>query len=350
MVEIAVNDGNAIENELLYGSVSGKKVDENGEALGGALIGLFKIDETEFTKENALMTTVSANDGSFSFADIPYGTWYVREIEQPAGFVLDETIYPVTISEDGQIVEVEIVNEFIRGTIALTKVDADYPDNKLTGATFEVYKDSNDNGKWDEDDELLGTLTEKEIGQYEMDNLLYGRYFVKETVAPEGFLLDDGIYEVFIDTDGKTYQVENKAGVGFINDAMKGNLKIVKTSSDGNVKGFAFRITGANGYDVTLETDENGEIFIEGLRIGDYTISEVNNSASANYVLPADKVATVMTDGTTVVQMHNVVRESPKTGDDSNIALCLALAGISLVGITVCSVLGFKKRRKDGAK
>jgi uncharacterized surface anchored protein len=350
MVEIAVNDGNAIENELLYGSVSGKKVDENGEALGGALIGLFKIDETEFTKENALMTTVSANDGSFSFADIPYGTWYVREIEQPAGFVLDETIYPVTISEDGQIVEVEIVNEFIRGNIALTKVDADYPDNKLTGATFEVYKDSNDNGKWDEDDELLGTLTEKEIGQYEMDNLLYGRYFVKETVAPEGFLLDDGIYEVFIDTDGKTYQVENKAGVGFINDAMKGNLKIVKTSSDGNVKGFAFRITGANGYDVTLETDENGEIFIEGLRIGDYTISEVNNSASANYVLPADKVATVMTDGTTVVQMHNVVRESPKTGDDSNIALCLALAGISLVGITVCSVLGFKKRRKDGAK
>ena len=112
-VEIAANNGEAIENELLYGSVSGKKVDENGEALGGALIGLFKTDGDEFTKENALMTTVSAEDGSFSFADIPYGTWYVREIEQPTGFVLDETVYPVNISEDGQTIEVEIVNESV---------------------------------------------------------------------------------------------------------------------------------------------------------------------------------------------------------------------------------------------
>lgn len=349
-VEIAANNGEAIENELLYGSVSGKKVDENGEALGGALIGLFKTDKDEFTKESALMTTVSAKDGSFSFADIPYGTWYVREIEQPTGFVLDETVYPVVISEDKQVIEIEIINEFIRGKIALTKVDTDYPDNKLTGATFEVYKDSNDNGKLDEDDELIGTLTEKEIGEYEMNDLLYGRYFVKETVAPEGFLLDEGVYEVFIDTDGKTYQVENKAGVGFINDAMKGNLKIVKTSSDGNVKGFAFRITGANGYDVTLETDENGEILIENLRIGEYTVSEVSNAASANYVLPADKQATVQTDSTTIVEMHNVLRDTPKTGDDSNTGLWVALAGISAVGIAVCSVLCFKKKKKGEKK
>lgn len=102
-VEISANSGEAIENELLYGSVSGKKVDENGEALGGALIGLFKTDGDEFTEENALMTTVSADDGSFSFADIPYGTWYVRKIKQPTGFVLDETVYPVTVQSSPQI-------------------------------------------------------------------------------------------------------------------------------------------------------------------------------------------------------------------------------------------------------
>lgn len=349
-VELAANDGEAIENDLIYGSVSGMKVDENGDALGGAVIGLFRPDETEFTKENALKTAVSEDDGSFSFEDIPYGIWVVREIEQPTGFVLDETVYSVVIDENEKIVEIEIANEFIRGNISLTKVDADYPENKLSGATFEVYKDSNDNGELDEDDELLGTLTEKEIGQYEMSDLLYGRYFVKETAAPEGFLLDEDVYEVIIDTDGMTYQVENKAGVGFINNAMKGNLKIVKTSSDGNVKGFAFRITGTNGYDVTLETDENGEIFIEGLRIGDYTISEVNNGASANYVLPADKQATVQTGSTTIVEMHNTLRDTPKTGDSSNLGLWIALAGLSAVGIGVCSVLGFKKRRKDGAK
>lgn len=71
VVKIAVNDGNAVENKLIYGSVSGKKVDENGDSLGGALIGLFRTDDGEFTKENALMTTASAEDGSFSFENIP---------------------------------------------------------------------------------------------------------------------------------------------------------------------------------------------------------------------------------------------------------------------------------------
>ena len=296
------------------------------------------------------MTAVSDENGSFSFENVPYGTWYVREIEQPTGFVLDETVYPVTIAEDKQVVEIEIVNEYVRGNIALTKVDAEYPDNKLTGVAFEVYRDSNDNGKLDEEDELLGTLTEKEIGEYEMRNLLYGRYFVKETKAPEGFLLDTGVYEVFIDKDDTTYQVENKAGVGFINEAMRGTLKIVKTSSDGNVKGFAFRITGANGYDVTLETDENGEIVIEGLRIGEYTVSEVNNAASCMYILPADKQATVMTDSITVVEMYNTLRDTPKTGDSSNVGLWTALAGVSVLGIAACGIIGFRKKKKGETK
>mgnify|MGYP000833547039 FL=1 len=347
VVKIAANDGKAIENDLIYGSVSGKKVDENGSALGGALIGLFRTDDGEFTKENALMTTTSAEDGSFSFENIPYGTWYVREIEQPAGFVLDDTIYPVTIGADGQVVEIEIVNKYVRGNIHLTKVDSEYPDNKLTGATFEVYKDSNANGKLDDGDELLGTLTEKEIGKYGMNDLFYGRYFVKETKAPEGFVLDTGVYEVMIDTNGKTYEVENKAGVGFINDAMRGNLKIVKTSSDGKVKGFAFRITGANGYDIILETNDKGEIFIDGLRIGDYTISEVSNSASSMYVIPADKKATVKLGSTTIVEMHNALRDTPKTGDTTNLPLLYALAGLSAVGIAVCGVIGFKKKKKE---
>lgn len=348
VVKIAVNDGNAVENKLIYGSVSGKKVDENGSALGGALIGLFRTDDGEFTKENALMTTTSAEDGSFSFGNIPYGTWYIREIEAPAGFVLDDTIYPVTIGADGQVVEVEIVNEFIRGNIHLTKVDSKYPDNKLTGATFEVYKDSNGSGKLDDGDELLGTLAEKDIGEYGMDNLLYGRYFVKETKAPEGFVLDAGVYEVMIDTDDKTYEVENKAGVGFINEALRGKLKIVKTSSDGKVKDFAFRITGENGYDIILETDENGEIFLDNLRIGDYTISEVSNTVSAMYVLPADKKATVKTGSTTIVEMHNVLRDTPKTGDTTNLPLLFTLAGLSATGIAVTAFIGFKKKKKEG--
>lgn len=47
----------------------------------------------------------------------------------------------MNITENEQVIEVKIVNEFVFGNIRLTKVDADYPDNKLTGATFELYKD-----------------------------------------------------------------------------------------------------------------------------------------------------------------------------------------------------------------
>ena len=349
-VQLAVNDGEAIENDLIYGSVSGRKVNENGEPLGGALIGLFKYNDTEFTKENALMTATSQKDGSFSFEQIPFGIWYVREIEQPTGFVLNETVYEVNIAENEQVVEIEIANEFVRGNITLTKVDADFPDNKLTGATFEVYQDNNADGKLDDGDTLIGTLTESEAGIYEMKDLLYGHYLIKETKAPEGFLLDTGVYSVFIETDGMTYSVENKAGVGFINEAMKGNLKIVKTSSDGKVEGFSFRITGANGYDVTLKTDENGEIFIEGLRIGEYTVSEVADEVSAPYYRPADKKANVMTDSTTIVEMHNVVIDTPKTGDNSKLGLWLALLGVSAAGIGVTVYAGFRKKKKEDAE
>lgn len=347
-VEIKVNDGKPIENKLIYGSVSGKKIDENGEALGGALIGIFKADETEFTKEHSIMTATSEKDGSFSFAKVPYGKWIVREIEAPEGFVLDDTSYEVNIGENEQVIEVEITDEYIHGNIELTKVDADYPDNKLTGATFEVYKDVNGDGKLDDGDELIGNLEETATGIYEMKELLYGKYLVRETKAPEGFVLDKGVYSVFIEKDENTYKVENKAGVGFINEAMKGNLKIKKTSSDGKVEGFTFRVTGVNGYDSTFTTDKNGEISVDGLRIGEYTVSEVSDNVSAGYILPADKKVTVKVGETVEIEMHNELRDTPKTGDDRKTSLWVALAGASALGIVATVVASKRKKKKEG--
>ena len=347
-VEIKVNDGKPIENKLIYGSVSGKKIDENGEALGGALIGIFKADETEFTKEHAIMTATSEKDGSFSFAKVPYGKWIVREIDAPEGFVLDDTSYEVNIGENEQVIEVEITDEYIHGNIELIKVDADYPDNKLTGATFEVYKDVNGDGKLNDGDELIGNLEETATGIYEMKELLYGKYLVKETKAPEGFVLDKGVYSVFIEKDETTYKVENKAGVGFINEAMKGNLKIKKTSSDGKVEGFTFRVTGVNGYDSTFTTDKNGEISVDGLRIGEYTVSEVSDNVSAGYILPADKKVTVKVGETVEIEMHNELRDTPKTGDDRKTGLWVALAGASALGIVATVVASKRKKKKEG--
>ena len=344
-VRITANEGEAITNDIIYGSVSGKKSDEDGKALGGAVIGIFKTGTTEFTKENAIAATTSKDDGSFSFAKVPYGTWIIREIESPKGYVLSEEEIAVTIGKVDEVVEIELVNYFIKGNIALTKVDEDYPDNKLSGAVFEVYSDTNGDGKLDKDDTLLGEMKELDGGVYQMSELRYGKYLVKETKAPTGFVLDEDVYAVSIEENGKTYTVENKAGVGFINAAQKGSLKIVKTSSDGKVEGFSFRVTGVD-YDQTFKTDKNGEIVIEGLRIGDYTVSEVSDKASAGYILPADKQATVKVNATAIVQMHNEFRDTPKTGDDFNLGLWVSLAVLSVVGAGVLGFVGYKNRKK----
>ena len=344
-VHITANEGEAIENKLIYGSVSGKKSDEDGKVLGGAVIGIFKSGTEEFTKENAIQTTTSKDDGSFSFAKVPYGTWIIREIESPKGFVLSEEEIAVTIGKVDEVVEIELVNYFIQGNIELTKVDKDYPDNKLSGAVFEVFADTNKNGEFNKDDELIGEMSEIDGGIYQMKELRYGKYFVREKTAPTGFVLDEKVYTVSIEEDGKTYVVENEAGKGFVNAAQTGSLKIVKTSSDGKLEGFSFRVTGMD-YDKTFKTDKNGEIFIEDLRIGEYTVSEVNDKASAGYILPADKQATIKVDATTIVQMHNEFRDTPKTGDDFNPALWVNLAVVSLAGAGVLGFVGFKNRKK----
>lgn len=345
LVEIDLNNNKPYENKLIYGSVSGIKVDEYNNKLGGALIGLFKSDEKTFTVDTAILKTTSNADGSFKFDKVPYGKYVVREIKQPTGFVINDATYPVEISKNEQVVEIEIVNTHIKGDITLTKIDADYPENKLTGATFELYSDTNADGKLDKTDKLIGNLDEENEGVYEKKNLDYGHYLVRETKAPTGFELDEGIYSVFIEKDGKTYAVENKAGVGFINNAMKGSLKIVKRSEDNKVEGFSFRVTGVNGYDETFVTDENGVINITGLRIGEYKVSEVENTASNSYILPDDKTLEIKYEQTTEVEMYNKLKKVPKTGDDSNLPLVITVASVSLAGVVAAMYLLFRKKK-----
>ena len=212
---------------------------------------------------------------------------------------------------------------------------------------FEVYRDSNHNQELDAEDELLGTMEELGGGEYTLTDLCYGGYFAKETKAPEGFYLDENAYYFAITTDGETVTVENEAGKGFLNAAQVGSLRIVKTSPDGKLAGFSFRVTGANGYDRVFQTDAEGVILIEGLRIGDYTVSEVQDGSSDGYLLPADKTASVFEGAVTEVEMHNEKKptpEVPQTGDSSHAALWMGLLGLSCIGAV--TVLLMRKRKK----
>ena len=352
-VKLAVNGGNTIVNKLIYGSVTGMKLDEDGSGLGGAVIGLFAADAEEFTRETALLVTESAEDGSFAFEKVPYGTWYIREIEQPsAAYLLCTEVFPVEIIENESVIEISITNERVRGNISLTKVDADYPDNKLSGAEFEVYRDVNGNKELDKEDELLGMMEETEPGFYEMEDIEYGGVLVREKIAPEGFYLDESVYYVSVETDGETYVIENSAGVGFINQAHRGNLKIVKSSSDGKVEGFAFRFVGED-YDRTFVTDANGIILIENLRVGEYTVTELEDELSAGYKRPDPVTVELVVNETLTVNVHNekVTVDVPKTGDDADTWLWIGLMAACVLGAGAAgTVLVIRKKKAAKAE
>lgn len=345
-VEIKVNDEETIENTLKRGRVSGWKVDQDGFELAGAKIGLFRFDETEFTEETALMVTESNEIGYFEFDKVPVGNWLVREIAPPAAFVLTEETFPVEITEDGQTIEIHIENQIIKGIAETTKVDADYPENKLSGAVFEIYADVDNNGEFDaEIDQLVGEMTETEPGLYQMKDLVYGNYFLHEKESPEFFQRDENYYPFSITENGAVVRIETEAGVGFLNKAQTGSLKVVKTADDDNIEGRTFKITGAdfmgNPYEQEFQTDENGEINVE-LRVGEYTVSEVAGEDSEKYILPDDQTVEIKAGETTTVKMHNKlvpeVPTVPQTGDSpwmpallGALALFAALSGGALL-------------------
>ena len=114
LVEIKANGGEAIKNDILYGSVKGLKIDrETEKPIVGAKFGLFRSDETEFTAENARLIAESGEDGIFVFENVPYGNWLIKELQPADGYLSNEEIYPVRISENGQTIGITVVNDRI---------------------------------------------------------------------------------------------------------------------------------------------------------------------------------------------------------------------------------------------
>ena len=113
-VHISVNDGEPIENEIIYGTIQGLKIDrETGEKITGALFGLFSNNETEFTEETAILTSESNKEGIFTFENVPYGEYIVCELKPATGYLPNGESYPVTISENKEVVEINVLNDKI---------------------------------------------------------------------------------------------------------------------------------------------------------------------------------------------------------------------------------------------
>ncbi len=337
LVQILVNEGGAVPNDLLRGRVDGVKVGENPEGgedvkLAGAVMGLFKPDTEEFTEENALLTVTTAEDGSFSFENIPYGHWIVKEISSPALYTVSPEQHHIYIGVDGQSIEIKVENTLIRGSVQVMKTEAvDEPSSVekedkenntflrfLSGAVFDLYEDTNGNREFDSEDTKAGTLKESDAGYHTAEGLLAKGYFVKESKAPEGYQMDENAYYFEITEDGQVAVVENgEAGRGFTNEAYRGNLKITKDSSDGRKDGFAFEVKNADGsYCETFTSPESGVIEVKGLRVGIYTVTEISNRASRDYIIPDAATVEIKAGETATVQFFNEKPEKPETPDN----------------------------------
>lgn len=113
-IEITVNDGKPIENKLIYGTVKGLKTDrETTKTIEGALFGLFNSDETEFTEDTAILTAESDKDGIFTFENVPFGEWMIKELQPAENYLPSDEIYTVTVSADEQVIEINAVNDMI---------------------------------------------------------------------------------------------------------------------------------------------------------------------------------------------------------------------------------------------
>ena len=195
-------DCGQFKNLLKRGTVKGIKVNESEEPLENALFGLFAMDCKEFTANNAIVTSESDSKGEFGFEEVPFGSYIVREIAAPEGYVLSDESYSVTISEDGDVVKITAENVKIKGNVSVTKIDEEYPDNRLSGAEFTVYSDEKCESE-------IGKLSETEKGVYAIESLEYGKYFLKETVAPDGFIIDENVYPFSIEKNGETVEISN---------------------------------------------------------------------------------------------------------------------------------------------
>ena len=287
-------------------------------------------------------------NGKFELTELPTGKYTITEISNAEGYLPKTQVKTITVTKDATA-SAEFVNKVIVGNVTLTKVDEDYPENKLTGAVFTVYKSDKKT--------VVGTMKETETGVYLLEGLVYGEYYVQETKAPEYFVRDVNFYYFQIVNDGETVEVSNdELGKGtFINSPAKGEIKIVKTSYDNKVEGIHFEVTGktftGQSFSKIYTTDENGIIRINDLRAGEYTIHEVKDEASAGYLLPEDKQLTIDRDGAMLVaNMHNSkLPDNPPTGASEDSFTQTAVIIISMVMMSAAVVLVFplsKRKRK----
>ena len=345
-------------NLLKRGRIEGHKVDDKSEPLENAVFGLFTADCVKFSRDTAIMTFTSDENGYFVFDEIPYGEYIIHEIETPTGYIFSDESYPVTVSEDGDVVEITAVNKPI--TIEISKVNV-YGE-ELIGAEMQLI-DSEDNvvDEWVSD----GT-------NHVVSKLGAGEYVLKEIAAPDGYVIATDI-KFTVDVYGNitVENVDSKAVsdngdplITMVDDTTKVQISKQDITTGEELPGATLQIIDEDGNVVEewVYTDEAH--FIEGKLIAgkEYTLRET--IAPDGYEIANEIRFTVNADGSvTEVVMYDehtpdletpptVTIDTPNTGvsaDNGAELYLVATAVIMTFGMLICKK-NDKKQRKDDVK
>ena len=241
-------------NEIIKGNIKLIKKDQDGNLLSGAVFGLFQGDRK-------LKQQTTDNQGVVLFENITFGNYQIKEITPPTGYNLNPNAIQVNVDTNGKTYTVEMVNEIIKGHIEVLKVDEEDPTNMLKGAVFGLFKD----------DVKIKEVTTGDNGIARFENLVFGNYKVKELKSPVGFLLNTKVFDVNIDTQGKTYNVT-------VNDApIKAPIEITKIDKMTNmfIPGVKFELRQNGKVLETLTTNDRGYVKSKDYRYGDYELVEI---------------------------------------------------------------------------
>ncbi len=345
-------------NLLKRGRIEGHKVDDKSEPLENAVFGLFTADCVKFSRDTAIMTAVSDENGCFEFTDVPFGKYIVREIESPRGYILSGKEYAVSIAEDGEVIEITAENKPV--TVEISKRDV--YGNELVGAEMVLENaDGETVDKWTSD----GT-------NHIVSKLGAGEYVLKEIAAPDGYVIATDIkFSVDIYGNVTVENVDSTAVsdngyplIVMVDDTTKVRISKQDVTTGEELPGATLQIIDENGNVVEEWVSTNEPHMIEGKLIAgkEYTLKEI--IAPEGYEITNEIKFTVNADGTvTEVVMYDeqtpdletpptVIIDIPHTGvsaDNSAELYLVATAVIMVFGMVICKK-NDKKQRKDDVK
>lgn len=192
VIKINVSGNEKINNTLKRGKVEGIKINKDNDKLEGAIIGIFKVGTTEFSEKNAIATTKTDKDGAFSFSNIPYGEWIVKEVVAPTGYAVDATQHHIYISDDGVVINIIMTDKQVQ--ISKTDITGE---KEVVGAELTIT---------DESGNVVDSWTSTDTVHY-ANGLVEGqKYTLTEKTAPLGYAVATSV-EFVVSTDKVTQQV-----------------------------------------------------------------------------------------------------------------------------------------------